>query len=119
MTFRTGAFAYYLAMIDSLDQNIGRLIETLEDKGSKRQHCGVFPQRQRKRTEGNRQQRSHYEAIKRTLYEGGIRVPFLASWPAQWPQGIIYEPMVSSMDLAPTILEPSRHPRKSTQDRPT
>ena len=98
----TAGHSIYLAMIDSLDQNIGRLIQTLEDKGI-RDSTVVFFLNDNGGTAvigSNEPLRGN----KSTLYEGGIRVPFLASWPAQWPQGIIYEPMVSSMDLAPTIL---------------
>ena len=92
----------YLAMVDSLDQNIGRLIQTLEDKGI-RDNTLVFFLND---NGGNGVVGTNgpLRGKKNTLYEGGIRVPFLASWPAQWPQGAVYDPMISSMDLAPTIL---------------
>ena len=92
----------YLAMVNSLDQNIGRLIEALKEKGV-RDNTVVFFLNDNggKETVGTN---GPLRGSKRTLYEGGIRVPFLASWPGQWPKGIIYEPMISSMDLAPTIL---------------
>ena len=34
--------------------------------------------------------------------EGGIRVPFLVSWPGQLPAGQVYEHPVSAMDVLPT-----------------
>jgi arylsulfatase A-like enzyme len=42
---------------------------------------------------------------KYTMHEGGIRVPFIASWPAKLPQGQLYSHRVSGMDIVPTCLE--------------
>jgi arylsulfatase A-like enzyme len=41
---------------------------------------------------------------KGSLYEGGIRVPFFASWPTKLPARTIYTQPVSSLDLFPTFL---------------
>jgi arylsulfatase A-like enzyme len=38
------------------------------------------------------------------LYEGGIRVPFLAQWKGKLPSGRAYDPPVSSLDIAATAL---------------
>jgi arylsulfatase A-like enzyme len=38
------------------------------------------------------------------LSEGGIRVPFIISWPDKLPQGIIYNDPVISLDIAATSL---------------
>ena len=38
------------------------------------------------------------------LYEGGIRVPFVVSWPAQLKAGSVYAEPVSSLDVAATAL---------------
>ena len=92
----------YLAMVESLDQNIGRLIKTLEDQGI-RDNTAVFFLNDNGGT-AVADSNGPLRGSKRTLYEGGIRVPFLASWLGQWPKGTVYEPMVSSMDLAATIL---------------
>ena len=92
----------YLAMVDSLDQNVGRLLEALEEQGI-RDNTIVFFLSDNGADEDlgdNAPLRGH----KNTVREGGIRVPFLASWPARWPQGVVYEPMVSSLDIAVTAL---------------
>lgn len=39
------------------------------------------------------------------LTEGGIRVPFAISWPGKIPPGSSYDHPVTSLDIAPTILE--------------
>lgn len=41
---------------------------------------------------------------KRTTLEGGIRVPFLLSWPARLPAGKVYDLPVIQLDLLPTAL---------------
>lgn len=38
------------------------------------------------------------------LTEGGIRVPFIASWPAALPAGVVYSQPVSTLDVASTSL---------------
>jgi len=38
------------------------------------------------------------------VYEGGLRVPFLAQWKAAWPQGKVDSRPVSALDVVPTAL---------------
>jgi arylsulfatase A-like enzyme len=38
------------------------------------------------------------------LSEGGIRVPFIVSWPNELPKGIVYDKAVSSLDVAATSI---------------
>ena len=39
---------------------------------------------------------------KGTIYEGGIRVPFVVQWRAGLPEGAVYEQPVISLDVLPT-----------------
>jgi arylsulfatase A-like enzyme len=41
---------------------------------------------------------------KATLYDGGMRVPMIVRWPASKQAGRSYSELVSSIDLAPTLL---------------
>ena len=105
----------YLAMVESLDWNIGRLLDALDDQGI-RGNTVVFFLSDNGGTEetGNNAPMRGYKS---SYHEGGIRVPFLASWPARWPQGIVYEPPVSSMDIAATAVNLAGSP-SIDPDRP-
>ena len=50
------------------------------------------------------------------LYEGGIRVPFLARYPAKWPAGRAFAPPVSSLDILPTCLAAAGMPAPTGLD---
>ena len=45
-----------------------------------------------------------YKGIKRDLYEGGIRVPFIAYWPGKIKQSV-YDQPAALWDMYPTFLE--------------
>lgn len=40
---------------------------------------------------------------KYTLYEGGLRVPLILSWPGRWEAGLVRDDRVSGMDVLPTF----------------
>ena len=94
----------YLAMVDSLDQNVGRLLETLEQSGKRDNTIIFFLSDNGGDADRGPMDNGELRGGKKSLYEGGIRVPFVASWPARWPQGATYDPVVISLDIAATVL---------------
>lgn len=50
------------------------------------------------------------------LFEGGIRVPFLARYPAKWPAGRTFAQPVSSLDIVPTCLAAAAIPAPAGLD---
>lgn len=44
------------------------------------------------------------------VYEGGIRVPFLLSWPGHVPAGSTFTPSIISLDIVPTTLAATKIP---------
>ena len=99
----------YLAMVDSLDQNIGRMLDAL-DESSLADNTVIFflsdnGGRSGKPPDGDHADNSPLRGAKDSFYEGGIHVPFVASWPAMWPEGHTYDPMVISLDIASTVLK--------------
>ena len=101
-----GSRRRYLAMIDSLDYNVGRITAALQEAGL-RENTLIFFLSDNGGSFGERQDwadNGPLRAGKGSLFDGGIRVPFAASWPARWPGGTTFEPMVISLDIAATAL---------------
>ena len=93
----------YMAMVHSIDLNVGRLVQALEDSG-KRDNTVIFFLSDNGGTLRGPSDNGRLREGKGTLYEGGIRVPFLASWPVRWPEGDTYSDMVISLDISATVL---------------
>jgi arylsulfatase A-like enzyme len=133
----------YAAMIDRVDQNVGRLLQKLQDQGkldntlilffSDNGACAENPSGVNiapNATPGSMGSFISYGATwaqvsntplrkwKQDSYEGGIHTPFLASWPAGIAQqsGWNREP-VHMIDVMPTLLElaGASYPGESTQ----
>ena len=75
----------YRAMIESMDQCIGRVLDVVEAQATNRSTLIVFASD----NGGTRSARNDpYRGIKGGTFEGGIRVPAIASWPGRLPNGI-------------------------------
>jgi arylsulfatase A-like enzyme len=103
--------AAYAAMITRMDRNIGRLVERLERLGLGRDTLIVFSSDNGATFETGNQGASvaldsnrPLRGQKRTLWEGGIRVPGLACWAARIPSGTECTANVHLTDLFPTFL---------------
>lgn len=92
----------YAAMIESVDESVGRVMQTLQELDLDQHTLVIF-------TSDNggfasATDNSPLRANKGSNYEGGIRVPLIVRWPGSIkPGSISHEPVVST-DLYPTIL---------------
>ena len=93
---------YYLANLACLDDNIGRLLNTLDQHQLTENTLIIFMSDNggSPYTGANNQPLT---AGKFGLFEGGIRVPFIISWPNQLDQKTYHHP-VSTLDIMPTCL---------------
>ena len=99
----------YAAMIETLDENVGRLMAHLEKNGLAARTLFVFTsdnggyvnQYKGRQVTSNAPLRSG----KGSLYEGGVRVPLIASWPGVAVRGAVIDQPVISMDLFRTFAE--------------
>ncbi len=92
-----------MAMLRSLDAGVGKIVDTLkaeglydntllffltDNGGSKAMHANNAPLR----------------GYKQQDYEGGVRVPFIVSWPAKLKGGTTCDVPLMSIDILPTAL---------------
>jgi arylsulfatase A-like enzyme len=103
--------ATYAAMITRLDRNIGRLAAGLDELGLAANTLIVFTGDNGATFESGNQGVSAaldsnrpLRGQKRTLWEGGIRVPGLVRWPGQIPAGSTCSLAVHLIDLLPSVL---------------
>ena len=95
--------AGYAAMVESLDENVGRLVQWLDDKDLRKATVIVFTSDNGGwvRATTNKPLRSY----KGHLLEGGIRVPWIVSWPGVTKPGSVSSEPVISTDFYPTVLD--------------
>jgi len=101
----------YAAMIEHLDTQIGRILETLDELDIADRTMVVFFSDNgglRKRFDGKGSivtTNAPLRDEKGTLYEGGIRVPLIIRYPALIKPGTTCSEPVSSVDFYPTFLQ--------------
>jgi len=107
----------YAAMIHSLDENIGRLIETLEDVGKRDDTVIIFYSDNGglSTAEGSPTCNSPLSEGKGWMYEGGTRVPLIINWSNIVEPGRLSKALITSTDFYPTILEMANIPLMSNQ----
>ena len=93
----------YLAQVSLLDDAIGAVTAALAATGQRERTLIFFFSDNGGHTPSG-SDNSPLRAIKGTLYEGGVRVPFLVSWPAKLPAGKDYAHPVSTLDVFATAL---------------
>jgi arylsulfatase A-like enzyme len=103
--------ATYAAMVTRLDKEIGRVVAAVAELGLTGQTLIVFTSDHGATFEQGNLGTSNaldsnrpFRGQKRTLWEGGIRVPALACWPGHLPAGVVSEGVVHMTDLLPTFL---------------
>jgi arylsulfatase A-like enzyme len=94
----------YCAMVARLDDQIGRLLAGLQEEGLTDHTLVVFLSDNGGPVDQNGSLNAPLNGQKGMLLEGGMRVPFVFSWPGCLPAGRKYAPVMSSLDLAPTFL---------------
>ncbi len=99
----------YNAFVSSLDDRIGRLLDKIESLGMTENTIVVFQSDHGHSTE----ERAHfgggnagpYRGAKFSLFEGGIRVPAIISWPGHLGEGLVRNQVAVSCDWLPTLVE--------------
>lgn len=100
----------FAAMITRLDTYVGQIIAELERLGIAEKTLFIFTSDNGPHNEGgadptffNTEER--LRGLKRALYEGGMRVPFIAYWPGTIEAGAISHIQAAGWDMMPTFVE--------------
>ncbi|MCC5939306.1 MAG: arylsulfatase [Lunatimonas sp.] len=102
--------AAFAAMVTLLDDQVGEIMELLEALGIAENTLIIFTSDNGPHVEGGADpdffnSNGPFQGYKRDLYEGGIRVPMLARWPAVVAAGSRSDHASAFWDVLPTLAE--------------
>ena len=92
----------FLAMINCMDDNVGRIMSTVKELGIEENTLIFFYSDNG--GECVRSDNTPLRECKGSIYEGGIRVPFLMSWKGVLPENKEINFPVISLDILPTAI---------------
>jgi len=99
----------YAAFVTSLDDKIGQVIAKLDELKIRENTIVIFMSDHghsvEKRAFGGGGSAGPFRGHKKTMWEGGIRVPSIISWPGHIPEGAVRDQLACSIDWLPTIAE--------------
>lgn len=93
----------YLAMLACMDEGIGEVLDALKRTGVEDNTLVIFFS-DNGGAKNNLANNGILRDYKQSVYEGGIRVPFIVRWPTKLPKGTICSEPIISLDIMPTIL---------------
>lgn len=94
----------YLAMLLSLDDAVGRITAKLKELGLDKNTLIFFGSDNGGASYTGQMSNAPLKAGKLSDFEGGIRVPLLASFPGRLPEGKVYDLPVSNLDIFATAV---------------
>jgi arylsulfatase A-like enzyme len=107
--------AAFAAMVETMDEDVGELMAKLDELGIADNTLVIFTS-----DNGPHQEAGHnpdffnsnggLRGYKRDLYEGGIRVPMIATWPGKIPAGAVTEHVSVFHDVLPTMAQLTGQP---------
>jgi len=92
----------YAGMLTAMDEGIGKVLAKLTELGLEQDTLLFFLSDNGGPTSANGSRNDPLRATKGTMYEGGIRVPFIVRWPRRLKGGQLYEHPVIALDILPT-----------------
>ncbi|NMH86801.1 arylsulfatase [Flavivirga algicola] len=103
-------YATYATMIDRLDKQVGEIVAKLETLGLSENTIIMFASDNGPAREGGANpdffnSNGGLKGIKRDLYEGGIRSPFITVWPKKIKAGTVSNHISAFWDIMPTLAD--------------
>jgi len=108
----------YAAFISTMDEMVGKIIDHLDESGLREDTLIIYLSDHghsvEQRTFSGGGSSGDFRGHKFTLWEGGIRVPCIVSWPGRIPQNAVRNQTAISIDWMPTIaqycrIKPPKH----------
>ena len=101
------------AMISLLDHNIGQLMAKIKELGMEKETVLIFTSDNGPHAEGgvnpaHFKSAGPFRGMKRTLYEGGLRVPFIVKWLGKVRPNTVNHELTALWDLLPTLSRVAR-----------
>lgn len=91
--------AAYYAMIEQVDDNVGRMMKALEETGQRKNTIVIFT------SDHGELLGDHGVYLKGPYtYDCSVRVPLIISWPGHFKQGLKSDALVELLDITPTLL---------------
>ena len=90
------------AMVELIDENLGRLLKTIDDLGLRKKTIVMFMS-----DNGgvSRAFKAGLKGGKASAWEGGVRVPFFVRWTGHLPAGAKVDAMAAQTDVLPTLCD--------------
>jgi arylsulfatase A-like enzyme len=100
----------FATMMHHIDRDVGRILETLQQQGLDDNTIVLFSSDNGPHQEGGHRMdffdsNGPLRGMKRDLYEGGIRVPFIVRWPGHVKAGVTSDLISGFQDMLPTFAE--------------
>jgi arylsulfatase A-like enzyme len=93
--------ARYYAAVTRMDTAIGRVLDAVEAAGETDNTIVIFLSDNGGSGNGGN---APLRGSKSTMWEGGLRVPFLMKWPGKIPPGTVTDEFLTSLEVLPTLL---------------
>jgi arylsulfatase A-like enzyme len=92
----------YAGLLSGLDDAVGEVLASLRASGQEENTLVFFISDNGGPQQANGSDNTPLRGDKGTVWEGGIRVPYLVRWKGKLPTGAVYEQPVISLDVAAT-----------------
>lgn len=93
--------ARYYAAVTVMDRIIGDVLKAIDDAGQTDNTIVMFMSDNGGSGNGGN---APLKGSKSTMWEGGLRVPFIMRWPGKVPAGIVTDEFLTALEIVPTLL---------------
>lgn len=97
------AKAAYYALVETMDRDIGRVLDRLREHGLDDNTLIVYA------SDHGDQLGERDLWFKQTFYDQSAKVPLILSWPGELPEGALRENVVNLVDLSATLVDAAGH----------